>query len=76
MAYIVKSGKKHKVYWDIGTPEKRERRSESFDTPDEAKQFKLKIEYEQSIGTFINVSKMTVGEYLDHWLNIHGPKNC
>ena len=74
MAYIVKSGKKHKVYWDIGTPEKRERRSESFDTPDEAKQFKLKIEYEQSIGTFINVSKMTVGEYLDHWLNIHGPK--
>lgn len=71
MAWIEKRGKKYRVCWDVGTPDDRKRRTEAFDTPEEADQFKKKIEYELSIGTYIDVSKMTVGKYLDHWLKYH-----
>lgn len=74
MAWIEKRGKKYRVVWDIGSPENRERRTESFDSPEEADQFKKKVEYELSIGTYIDVSKMTFGEYLDHWLKYAGSK--
>lgn len=71
MAWIEKRGKKYKVYWDVGTPDNRKRRTESFDTPEEADQFKKKIEYEASIGLCIDISRMTVAEYLDYWLKFH-----
>jgi len=74
MAWIEKRGKKWRVNWDIGTPENRDRRVASFDTPEEANQFKKKVEYELSTGTYIDVSKMTVGEYMDHWIRLHGDK--
>lgn len=74
MAWIEKRGNKYRVNWDIGTPENRERRVVSFDSTEEADQFKKKVEYELSIGTFIDVTKMTFGEYLDHWLRLHGDK--
>jgi len=72
MAWLEKRGNKYKVYWDVSTPDDRKRRVQAFDTPEEAKQFKKKVEYELSIGTYIDVSKMTFGEYLDHWLRFHG----
>jgi len=71
MAWIEKRGKKYKVYWDVGTPENRKRRTESFDTPEEADQFKKKIEYETSIGLCFDPSRMTFEEYLDYWLRLH-----
>ncbi len=74
MAWIEKRGKKYRVCWDVGTPDDRKRRTESFDTPEEADQHKKKIEYQMSIGIYIDVSKMTFGEYLDYWLKHHGPK--
>jgi integrase len=74
MAWIEKRGKKWRVNWDIGTPENRERRVVSFDTPEEAGQYLKKVEYELSIGTFIDVTKMTVAEYFDHWIRLHGDK--
>lgn len=74
MAWIEKRGKKHKVYWDVGTPENRERRVASFDTAEEASQFKKKVEYELSIGTHIEISKLTFAEYLDHWIRLHSTK--
>ncbi|HBK53683.1 MAG TPA: hypothetical protein DDZ44_07095, partial [Syntrophomonas wolfei] len=74
MAWIEKRGKKFRVIYDVGTPENRERRVASFDTPEEAGQFKKKIEYELSIGTYIDITKMTVAEYFDHWIRLHGDK--
>lgn len=74
MAWIEKRGKKHRVCWDVGTGEERKRRVESFDTLDEADQYKKKIEYQMSIGIYIDVTKMTFGEFLDYWLNHHGTK--
>jgi len=74
MAWIEKRGNKWRVGWDIGTPKNREKRVESFTTPEEADQFLKKIEYELSIGTYIDVTKMTVSEYFDHWLRLHGDK--
>lgn len=71
MAWIEKRGSKYKVYWDVGTGDNRKRRVESFDSSDDAQNFKKKLDYEQSIGIDFDPSKMTVGEYLDHWLNIH-----
>jgi integrase len=72
MAWIEKRGNKFKVRWDTKSVEDRVKRSQSFDTWEEADQYKKKIEYEQSIGVFVEVSKMTFGEYLDHWLKYHG----
>lgn len=74
MAWIEKRGNKYKVYWDVGSTENRERRVASFDSSEEANQFKKKVEYELSVGTYIEVSKMTFGEYLEHWIRLHGPK--
>ena len=71
MAWIEKRGNKYRVYWDVGTPDNRKRRVESFDTSKEAEQFKKKIEYEASIGLCIDISRMTVAEYLDYWLKFH-----
>jgi len=71
MAWIEKRGNKYRVYWDVGTPGNRKRRIESFDTSKEAEQFKKKIEYEASIGLCIDISRMTVAEYLDYWLKFH-----
>lgn len=71
MAWIEKRGNKYKVYWDVGTGEERKRRVESFDTSEDAQNFRKKIDYQQSIGIDFDPTKMTFGEYLDHWLNIH-----
>jgi integrase len=71
MAWIEKRGKKYKVYWDVGDGDNRKRRVESFDTSEDASNFRKKIDYQQSIGIIFDPVKMTVGEYLDHWLEIH-----
>jgi len=71
MAWIEKRGNKYRVYWDIGTPNDRKRRMESFDAREEADQFMKKVEYELSTGLYIDISRMTFGEYLDHWLKFH-----
>lgn len=71
MAWIEKRGKKYRVYWDVGTPDNRKRRTESFDIKEEADQFKKKIEYETSIGLCFDPSRMTFEEYLDYWLRLH-----
>lgn len=67
MAWIEKRGKKYRVYWDVGTPENRKRRTESFDIKEEADQFLKRIEYEASIGLCFDPSRMTFEEYLDYW---------
>lgn len=74
MAWIERRGKKYRVVWDTGMPENRKRRMQSFDTYAEAKQFKAKIELELSTGVYSEPSRMTFGEYLDHWLSLHGDK--
>lgn len=71
MAWIEKRGNKYRVYWDVGTPENRKRRMMSFNTSEEADQFKKKIEYETSIGLCYDLSNMSFGEYLDYWLKLH-----
>ncbi|HHV76528.1 MAG TPA: site-specific integrase [Syntrophothermus lipocalidus] len=74
MARIEKRGKKYRVVWDTGTPDNRKRRIQSFDTFAEAKQFKARIELELSTGTYVEPAQMTFGQYLDHWLALHGDK--
>lgn len=71
MAWIEKRGNKYKVYWDVPDKDTRSRRVLSFDSSAEADTFKKKLEYQQSIGIIFDPVKMTVGEYLDHWLLIH-----
>jgi len=71
MAWIEKRGNKYRVCWDVGTDEERKRRVEPFDSYDDANNFRKKIDYQQSIGIDFEPAKMTFGEYLDHWLNIH-----
>lgn len=71
MAWIEKRGNKYKVYWDVPDKDTRSRRVLSFDSSAEADAFKKKLEYQQSIGIIFDPVKMTVGEYLDHWLLIH-----
>jgi len=72
MAWIEKRGKRWRVVWDVGSPDSRIRRIESFTKPEDAKVFKSKIEVDLNSGTYIEPSKMTFGEYLDHWIRIHG----
>ena len=50
MAWIEKRGKKYRVYWDVGDGDNRKRRVESFDSNEDAQNFRKKIEYQQSIG--------------------------
>lgn len=73
MAWIEKRGDKYRVKWNVGTPGDSHRRVASFDSWDEADKFRKKIDYESSIGIDIDPTKMTVAEYFDHWLKIHGP---
>jgi len=72
MAWIEKREKKYRVVWDVGTPDNRERRIVAFDRPEDAKAFRSKIEVDLNSGTYIEPSKMTFGEYLDHWIRLHG----
>lgn len=71
MAWIEKRGNKHRVYWYVDGAEARRRKFISFDSPDEADAFKKKLEYQHSIGIIFDPVKMSFGEYLDYWLNIH-----
>lgn len=73
MAWIEKRGeKKYRVVWDVGAPDERQRRMESFDSWEEADKFRKKVDYESSPGLAFDPSRMTVAEYFDHWLNLHG----
>ncbi len=73
MAWIEKRGeKRYRVVWDVGAPDERQRRMESFDSWEEADKFRKKVDYESSLGMAFDPSRMTVAEYLDHWLNLHG----
>lgn len=73
MAWIEKRSKnRYRVVWDVGSPDNRERRMEYIDGWEEAKAFKSKIEVELNSGTYVEPSKITFGEYLDRWIEIHG----
>ena len=74
MAWIEKRGTKYRVVWDTGTPDDRTRRVETFDVWDDADKYRKKIDYQDSLGITFDPSKMTVGEYLDYWLKLHGDK--
>lgn len=74
MAWIEKRGNKYRVYWYVVGSDNRNRRVMSFDSPTDADTFKKKLEYQQSIGIVFDPVKMTFGEYLDHWLEIHKDK--
>lgn len=79
MAWIekrkTKSGTKYRVGWDIGTPEKRERRfSELFDSYEDAKNFRSQKEVELQSGAYIEPTKMTVRQYFEYWLEIRPKK--
>lgn len=73
MAWIEKRGNKFRVRWETkSSNNKRRYNEETFDTADDAKQYLKKIEYESSIGLVVSSTKMTVAEYLGHWLKLHG----
>lgn len=63
---------KYRVGWDVGTPDKRDiKRSEMFDTWDDANNERIRKEAELLTGTYIDANKITMGEYMAHWLAVH-----
>lgn len=71
MAWIEKQWNKYHVCWRVKTSSGTKKRSLSFDSKAAAERYKLKLEYEASVGISFDPSNMTFGEYLDYWLPIH-----
>jgi integrase len=74
MAWIERRGNKYRVVWDTGTPDERARRVETYDAWEDADKQRKKIDYQDSLGIVFDPSKMTVAEYFDYWLKLHGDK--